>query len=132
MSDENVELVRRGFTAATEEDWETALSTLAPDVEVHDFDIPDAGIYHGHDGFLAWLRGWAEGWESWRLEDIEFRAAGEDQVIALFRLIAKGGHSGIELERHDAITYRIRGGKIARTEYFNDQKRALDAVGLGA
>jgi hypothetical protein len=25
----------------------------------------------------------------------------------------------------------VRGGKIVRTEYFNDQKRALDAVGLG-
>ena len=132
MSKENVELVGRGFMAAVQEDWETALDTLDADVEIHDFDIPDAGVYRGHDGFLAWLRGWGEGWDSWRLEDIEFRAAGDDQVIALFRLIAKGGHSGIELERQDAITYRIRGGKIVRTEYFNDRERALEAVGLQA
>jgi ketosteroid isomerase-like protein len=116
--------------AAVEEDWPTALGRLHADVEVRDFDIPDAGIYHGHDGFLAWLRGWGEGWESWRLEDVEFRASGDDQVIALFRLIAKGGHSGMELERLDAITYRIEGGKIARIEYFNDQGLALEAVGL--
>jgi ketosteroid isomerase-like protein len=130
MSEENVELVKRGFTAVMEEDWPTALATLDADVEVHDFDIPDAGVYRGHDGFVAWLRGWNEGWDSWRLEDIEFRGAGDDQVIALFRMIAKGGHSGMELERDDAITYVVRGGKIVRTEYFNDQKRALDAVGL--
>jgi hypothetical protein len=35
-----------------------------------------------------------------------------------------------ELERRDAITYRIERGKIARMEYFNDQRLALEAVGL--
>jgi hypothetical protein len=37
MSQVNVELVRRGFLAAMDEDWPTALETLGPDVEVHDF-----------------------------------------------------------------------------------------------
>jgi ketosteroid isomerase-like protein len=132
MSDENVELVRRGFMATLEEDWETVLGLLDADVEIHDFDLPDAGVYRGPDGFLAWLRGWDEGWASWRLDDIEFRAAGDDQVIVLFRMIAKGGQSGMELERENAITYRIEGGKLARMEYFNDRERALSAVGLGA
>jgi ketosteroid isomerase-like protein len=130
MSQENVELVRRGFMGAMEEDWPTALETLDPDVEVHDFDIPDAGLYRGHDGFLAWLRGWGEGWESWRVEDVELRPVGDDHVIALFRIITRGGHSGVELERLDAISYRIEGGRIARMEYFNDQRVAREAVGL--
>ena len=130
MSDENVELVRRGFMATMEEDWPTALATLDAEVEVLDFDIPDAGVYRGPEGFLAWLKGWAEGWDSWRVEDIEFRDAGDDHVIALFKLIAKGAHSGLELERQDAITYRIRAGKIVRTEYFHDQRLAREAVGL--
>jgi ketosteroid isomerase-like protein len=87
---------------------------------------------HGGDrgGLAKWLRGWGEGWDSWRLEDIEFRAAGDDQVIALFRMIAKGGHSGMELERRDAITYRVQDGAIARMEYFSDQVLGLEAVGL--
>lgn len=76
--------------------------------------------------------GWGEGWDSWHVEDVDFRAAGHDQVIALFRMVAKGGHSGMELERNDAIVYRIDGGLIARIEYFNDQKLALEAVGLSA
>jgi ketosteroid isomerase-like protein len=130
MSQENVELVRRRFGAPLHDDWETALEDLAPDVEVRDFDIPDAGVYRGHDGFMEWLLGWDAGWESWRVEDVEFRAAGDDHVIALFRVIAKGGHSGMELERRDAIVYRIERGKIVRIEYFNDQKLALEAVGL--
>ena len=69
MSQENVELVRRGFTAAMEEDWPTALETLDPDVEIHDFDIPDAGVYRGHDGFSRGSRagaraGRAGGWRT--------------------------------------------------------------------
>jgi ketosteroid isomerase-like protein len=85
MSRENVELVRRGFMAALEEDWPAALETLHPEVEIHDFDIPDAGLYRGRDGFLAW---------------------------------------------RDAVTCRIDDGQIVRMEYFNDRRRALDAVGL--
>jgi ketosteroid isomerase-like protein len=128
MSQENVELVRRGFMAAMEEDWPTALDTLDPDAEIHDFDIPDAGVYRGRDGFLAWLEGWGEGWESWRADDPEFRAVGDDGVIALFRIVARGGHSGMELQRDDAIVYRIQDGRIVRMEYFNDQRRALGSL----
>jgi len=130
MSEENVEVVRHAFMATLEEDWETALAAHDPEVEIHDFDIPDAGIYRGRDGFIAWLKGWGDGWESWRLEDIEFRDGGGEQVIALFRMIATGGRSGLELERDDAITYLVRDGKIVRQEYFNDQRAALEAVGL--
>ena len=132
MSEENVEFVRRRFGAALEGDWKTSLDKLDPQVEIHDFDLPDAGVYHGHDGFRAWLERWSDGWESWRMEDVEFRSAGDDGVIALFRVVARARHTGIELERDDAIVYRIRGGRIARLEYFNDQRAALDAAGLRA
>ena len=130
MTQENVELVRRGFNAAMEEDWPTALDTLDPLAQIHDFDIPDAGTYHGHDGFLAWLKTWGEGWESWRVENVEFRAAGEEQVIALFHMIATGSGSGVEVERKDAIVYRLIDRQIVRMEYFNDQQQALEAAGL--
>jgi ketosteroid isomerase-like protein len=65
------------------------------------------------------------------MEDPEFRAVGDDCVVALFRMVAIGEHSGLELERDDAVVYRIRAGRIVRVEYFNDQARALEAAGLG-
>ncbi len=131
MSDENVEFVRRRFAAALEDDWETALEALDPDVEIHDFDMPDAGgIYRGHEGYREWVMRWREAWESTRIEDAEFRAAGDDGVIVLFRMVAKGAHSGLELERDDAVVYRFRNGKIARVDYYNDQTRALQAAGV--
>jgi ketosteroid isomerase-like protein len=126
MSAENVELVRRRFAAALEDDWDTALEDLGHDVEIHDFDIPDAGgIYRGHEGYRAWVRRWMDGWESARMEEPEFRAVGDDRVIALFRMVVTGAHSGMELERDDAVVYTIRAGKIVRVEYFNDQDEAV-------
>jgi ketosteroid isomerase-like protein len=65
------------------------------------------------------------------MEDPEFRAVWDDCVVALFRMVAIGEHSGLELERDDAVVYRIRAGRIVRVEYFNDQARALEAAGLG-
>jgi ketosteroid isomerase-like protein len=129
MSQENVEIVRRGFMAVLENDWPTALDTLHPDIEVRDFDIPDAGVYRGHEGFREWLNNWGEGWNEWRAEDVEFRPAGQHGVIALFRMVVKGRGSGIEVERSDAIVYRVEDGRIVRTEYFNDQGIALEAAG---
>lgn len=125
-----MEVVRRAFEAVARGDLEAAADTLDPDVEIHDFDVPDAGIYHGRDGFFAWLARWNEGWESWRIEDLDFRSVADDQVLALFRMVTRGKGSGIEMDRLDAIAYRIRGGKIIRSEYFNDREQARKAVGL--
>jgi len=130
MSEANVETVRRGFVAVVAEDWPTVLATLDPQIEILDYDVPDAGTYHGHEGFWAWLENWGAGWDEWRLDDPVFRPAGEDGVIAVFRTVAKGKGSGIEIERDDAIVYRLQEGQIVRLEYFNDQAKAFEAAGL--
>jgi len=130
VSQENEQVVRQAWTATVDEDWPAALTLFDDDVEIRDFDIPDAGIYRGHEGFVAWLSRWNESWSSWRAEGLEFRAAGDDRVIALFRMIATGLGSGIEIERDDAILYRLRDGKIVRVEYFSDQGQALEVAGL--
>jgi ketosteroid isomerase-like protein len=128
MSQENVELVRRAWEATGTEDWPTVVATIHPEAEIFDFDVPDADVYRGHDGFFGWLERWNEGWESWRAEDLELRPIGDDGVIALFRMVARGRHSGLELERLDAIAYRIEDGLIVYMAYFNDQEQALEAL----
>lgn len=132
MSRENIEVVRQAWEAVARGDLETAAHHVAADAEIHDFDIPDGGIYNGPDGFLAWNAHWGESWDIWKIEDLELRAVGDDQVLALFRLVARGRGSGIEIDRLDAIAYEVRDAKIVRLEYFNDRKQALEALGLRA
>jgi ketosteroid isomerase-like protein len=129
MSHENVELVRRSWEASLAEDWPAVLATLDPGAEIRDFDVPDADVNRGHDGFFAWLRRWNEAWASWRVEGLDIQPVGDDGVIALFRMTATGDRSGLELDRNDAIVYRIENGLIVYLAYFNDQEPALEAVG---
>jgi len=126
MSQENVEAMRRIVEAASRHDYRAALSDLDPAVEIDDTDIPEAT---GADSFLDWLARWDGVWESWHVEDIEVRE-GEEQVIALFTMVAKGRGSGIELTRPDALVASFRGGKVVKLGYYNDQPQALKAVGL--
>jgi ketosteroid isomerase-like protein len=127
MSSENADVMRRIVEAAGRKDYQAVLADLDPEVEIDDTDIPEAT---GTDSFLEWLARWDQAWESWRLEDVEVRVAGDDQAIALFRMVAKGKGSGIELTRPDALVASFRGGKVVKLGYYNDQALALEAVGL--
>jgi ketosteroid isomerase-like protein len=128
MSQENVDIIRRGF--------ETFLATGEPPwaifdeaVEVTDHDTPDQGTYRGHAGYARWLIEWGDAWSRWTLVPEEFIDAG-DCVVVVIRLRAVGQSSGIEVERLDALVYRLREGKIVSLDYYNNKPEALKAVGL--
>lgn len=124
---QNVETLRR-FAEATElGDLERAAEELAPRVEIDDRDIPDAD---GHDSFHEWIGRWNTGWGSWRTEGANLVPVGDSRVLSLFRMIATGKGSGIELTRDDAILVDFREGKIAALAYYNDQEEALEAASL--
>jgi ketosteroid isomerase-like protein len=130
VSQENVDVVRRALGALVREDMQAVVLDFDADVEIYDFDIPDADVYRGPDGFFKWLGVWGESWESWRFEGLEILPAGEEHVVALFQMFARGRGSGVEIGRRDGVAYTLRNGKIVRMEYYNDQQRAREAVGL--
>ncbi|MBA2712243.1 MAG: nuclear transport factor 2 family protein [Rubrobacteraceae bacterium] len=130
MSEENVEIVRRSLDAFVREDWSALLEGLDAEIEIDDTDIPDADDYRGHEAFFKWQTRWNESWASSRMEDIEVLAGREDYVIALFRQVVEGRGSSIELERQDAMVCKVRGGKIVRIGYYNDQEKARKDAGL--
>jgi ketosteroid isomerase-like protein len=131
MSEQNVEVVRRAFEATARRDYEAALADVDPAVEIDDLDISlDTDHYQGHESFRKWISIWDESWESWRVDELDFVPAEDEQVVALFLMTVKGRGSGIELERRDAVLYKLRGGKIVKLGYYNDQRQALDAAGL--
>src|SRR6476661_922370 len=105
MSQANIEASRRFTDAIGRGDHEAAARELGPNVEIDDTDIPEST---GADSFYAWLARWNESWESWRIEDLEIRAVGEDRTISLCKMIVKGKGSGIELAQHDAALAEFR------------------------
>src|SRR5687768_11088695 len=99
MSQENVEMVRRGFDAINRGDIDTVLAMTDPDVEL----LPSlvGGIegttYRGLAGYRSWFEQQLEAYDHISFEVHDIRAVG-DQVVALYTTRVRGAHSGIELE----------------------------------
>jgi len=133
MSQENVEVevVRRFLDALLRGDMDALLAETDPAIEIDDRDITlDTDRYRGHDGLFRWLEVWGTSWESWRVEDLDIRPVESGRVIALFVMCVTGKGSGVELDRRDAATFRLHDAKVVEIAYYNDQRQALEAVGL--
>jgi ketosteroid isomerase-like protein len=128
MGRDNVELAKDAFehfARTGEPQWET----IDPDVEVYDHDIPDAGIYRGHEGYARWLADWGEAWSDFGLEPERWIDAA-DKVVFVFRMKAVGKGSGVEVKRRDAMVFTVRHGKTVRLDYYNNEPEALAAAGV--
>jgi len=101
---------------------------LAPDFTVDDTDILEST---GSDSFYEWIGRWDAAFESWKIEDLEVRAIGQDRTLSRFRIYARGTGSGVELARDDAAIADYRDDRIRRIAYYNDQAQALEAAAKG-
>jgi ketosteroid isomerase-like protein len=132
MSDDNVEIIRRGFETMQRDGWQTLFSLIDPEFELT--TPPDLAMepdtYRGEAG----LRRYFESFED-AMEDIqivpegEFLGAGE-KVFVPFRLSARGRETGIEATQHAFQVWTMRAGKGLRVEIFAWREQALEAAGL--
>ena len=131
MSEENVEIFKRGWDAGDRRDLEALLALLDAEVEWH-AALPMLGgdaVYRGHDGIRAFF---TEVWEvlgdtSFNFPDI--RDAG-DKVVALGHFRARGVASGVATETPFAYVVEFKKGKVARVRSYLDPNEALEAAGL--
>lgn len=138
MSLENVELVHRSYRMLEE------LQEAKPHALEHAFRdcfdervevrIPDAypegaQVFRGREGLTRWVASTKEIWDEWRFEPERFLDAGE-QVVAFVRVLARGGSSGVTLDRKTAHVWTLRDRRVTRCEVYLDRSEALEAVGL--
>jgi ketosteroid isomerase-like protein len=106
------------------------LEDLDPEIEVHDFDIPDGGVYRGHDGVGEWLAHFFAVFDDFAFEPREYIDAGRGRVVLLGRFVGRGKGSGVPIERLDGMVWTVRGGKTVRIKYYGSHEEALVAVSL--
>jgi ketosteroid isomerase-like protein len=129
MSQENVEIVRRGYdhyNRTGEAEYDVLDPEVVYDVSRRTFD---PRVYHGHQGvreFLALIR---EQWATMRLEPQDF-VDSEDTVVVSIRLVGVGKESGVETTADAAHVWTFRDGKIIRQTTFQTMAEALEAAGL--
>jgi ketosteroid isomerase-like protein len=142
MSQENLEIVkalqpppgmdlallfRDEATAAAA--MEALASRFHDDFEVTVASALPPSRYAGLDGLRnAWLE-WLEPWDSYRTEIEELIDVG-DQVVVFTRDF--GRRTGVEAEVSvlGAAVWTVRGGKLARADFYAHRDQALEAVGL--
>jgi ketosteroid isomerase-like protein len=131
MSEENVEIARRAYTALAEEGVEALLVFADPEFEVTTppslASEPDT--YRGHDGVRRWFGAFSDGLEGVYFEGREFMAAG-DQVLVDTVLHARGRTTGIDVEQHAFLLWTLREGLAVRVLIFTERGPALEVAGL--
>ena len=128
---EALEIVRRNYDAFAREDWDALFALYHPEVEtdLSRSRIPDAGVYHGHDGLRKGWRRWRGAWERYDLEVEELIESG-DRVLALCRVQARSRGQGVETKLRAADLFTVRDGLIVRFTPYNDIEVARRDVGL--
>jgi ketosteroid isomerase-like protein len=129
MSQENVEIVRRGidhYNETGEPPWEL----LDPEVE-WTIDPPAwlAGTYRGHTELKELTRRIAEIFDEFRYDMDDFLPVG-DRVIGIGAIRVRGAQSGATALQQGASVSRLRDGRIVAVRIYLDRERALRDVGL--
>jgi ketosteroid isomerase-like protein len=129
MSEENVELVRRGHEAFRDSGEDAIFEYLHAEVDMTPVaELPGAEAYHGHDGFRSFFQTLREAFGDFGWEPQEFVDLG-DHVLVETRFFAAGRGSGIPVDATMYNVWTIREGKVARVRSYLDWTEALEATG---
>lgn len=136
MSKENLEIVRRAYTALSSGDSDVIAELSSPDF-VTDFSrrLVDPFVLRGRDETIAFImdQSSTEAWDGWPAWEPQELIDAGDQVVAFIRFSAKGKASGAEVEAYVANLWTFGSdGKLIEMKYFGDDRAAaLEAAGLG-
>jgi uncharacterized protein len=134
MSQENVEIVRRGYERYAAGDFEGVTGLIADEATLPDaggLGIADsaAGSRSGPQGFLRGAEEAREAFDDYVVEPKEFIDAG-DAVIVPVRISGRGRGSGVKLDMDLVHRWVLRDGKAIRNEIHRTVAEALEAAGL--
>ena len=131
MSHEKVEVVRQAIAAVNSAGPEAALDLYAPDVEFReDPKFPEAQTYRGPDEVVRNFHEFRASFEEYHLEIEELRDAGDDRVLALLNVSARGRSGGLAVSRRSALVVTFRADRISCLEIYLDPNDAFEAVAM--
>ena len=130
MSQENVEIVRRGTDAYNRGDLDGILESWASDA-VLDWSNSrgfDAGVFRGHEIRAHWQRLLAA-FDEVRIELVDPIEV-EHGLLIVENVGYLRGRDGIEVQTRSAWLITIRDGKTTSFTLYQTKQDALEAVGL--
>ena len=129
MSEENVEIFKRGIEAWNRKDIPGFLRAADPGIRWEHWLADLEGDLTGVDAVRAWHEDIARSFDHWRIDCDDFRDLG-DRVLGLGTLRAVGKESGVETEMPWTVVATFRNGLVTHFIDYGDRDRALEAAGL--
>ena len=131
MSEEAIEVVRRGWDAYERGDLSAVLADVSPDLVTHlAAPLPVAGTYHGPEGMLQSLLDFAEPFDEFDQEAEEFIDAGNGKIIVRVHQTGRVAGTSTPVEGVFWFVFTVKEGKTVRMDIRNDKAEALKAAGL--
>jgi ketosteroid isomerase-like protein len=129
MSEENVEIVRRGFEAWNAGDMDALRVLYDPGIIWRPPEgWPEPGPYAGREAVMRQLEQMRETWDTDNFELIsDFFDVGDRVAV---RFIWRGVGHGPESNIEATGVYTMRKGRCLFIEFFWDHAEALEALGL--
>jgi ketosteroid isomerase-like protein len=131
MSQENVEIVRRGFERVADGDLGAWLELADPEIRIRPRPAePDAADeYSGLDGLMDYAVNWYSQWDEYEVEPIDIIDAGE-HVLVRTRERGVVERTGVEVSEEFSYSFALRDGKVVEWRMYDSHDEALEAVGL--
>ena len=133
MSQENVDVVRRGWDAWIRGDVEALFAMFDEEVvwDTSHFRAWPESAYHGEEGVRRFLTEWLEVWDQYEIEVEQVLAAPDGRVLSIVTQNGRGRDSGLPMHMAMAQIATVRDGKITRFDNYDDRAEAREAAGLG-
>ena len=131
MSQENVEIVRRGTDAYNRGDLDGVLEDWAPDAVLDWCNSRgfDAGVYQGHGEIRAFWQRFLETFDEVRFE-LDDPVEVDDGLLIVENVAYLRGRDGIEVQARSAWLITIRDGETTSLTLYQTKQEALEAAGL--
>jgi ketosteroid isomerase-like protein len=126
-------LVRESAESYNSRDPERMIGRVDPDCEWHPFisaEVEGAEAYRGRDGMRQWFRDVDELFSEvhWQVEEVH--DLGDDRIVVLGQLVARGRSSGAEVNSPIGQVFTLREGMILRGWAYPSHEQAMQAAGL--
>jgi ketosteroid isomerase-like protein len=122
--------IKEGLALFNSGDYERSLEHLSATVEWDTTDaVPDGRLYRGREEVLGFWTGLPERWDDFRIEAEEW-IEGDDVVLMLGRLEARGIDSGVPVRNSWDQVWRTAAGEVVRCANYSDRAKAWRASGL--